>query len=78
MMIKFDMVYVAYFSDFPSNGSRESFEQNILFRLSPQRNAPQQPRESLQAGRPAWAFRSAAWPPRESYQTRPEKIALVA
>jgi hypothetical protein len=41
-MIELDMVYVSYFGDFLSKGSRESFEQNILFRLSP-------PRKSLQA-----------------------------
>jgi len=38
-MIELDMVYVSCFGDFPSKGSRESFEQNILFRLSPPRNA---------------------------------------
>jgi len=38
-MIELDMVYVSYFGDFLSNGSRESFEQNILFRLSPPRTA---------------------------------------
>jgi hypothetical protein len=38
-MIKLDMVYVSYFEDFLSIGSRESFEQNILFRLSPPRKA---------------------------------------
>ena len=38
-MIELDMVYVLYFGDFLSIGSRESFEQNILFRLSPPRKA---------------------------------------
>jgi len=38
-MIELDMVYVSYFGDFLSKGSRESFEQNILFRLSPPRKA---------------------------------------
>jgi len=38
-MIELDMVYVSYFGDFLSIGSRESFEQNILFRLSPPRKA---------------------------------------
>jgi len=33
-MIELDMVYVSYFGDFLSIGSRESFKQNILFRLS--------------------------------------------
>jgi len=42
-MIKLDMVYVSYFGDFFSNGSRESFKQNILFRLSPPRKAADQP-----------------------------------
>jgi len=48
-MIDLDMVYVSYFGDFLSKGSRESFEQNILFRLSP-------PRKSLQA-RPSFKSR---------------------
>jgi len=38
-MIELDMVYVSYFGDFLSIGSRESFEHNILFRLSPPRKA---------------------------------------
>jgi len=38
-MIDLDMVYVSYFGDFLSKGSRESFEQNILFRLSLPRKA---------------------------------------
>jgi hypothetical protein len=38
-MIELDMVYVSYFGDFLSKGSRESFKQNILFRLSPPRKA---------------------------------------
>ena len=38
-MIELEMVYVLYFGDFLSIGSRESFEQNILFRLSPPRKA---------------------------------------
>jgi hypothetical protein len=38
-IIELDMVYVSYFGDFLSKGSRESFEQNILFRLSPPRKA---------------------------------------
>jgi hypothetical protein len=32
--IALDMVYVSYFGDCLSIGSRESFKQNILFRLS--------------------------------------------
>jgi len=42
-MIELDMVYVSYFGDFLSKGSRESFEQNILFRLSPPRKAASPP-----------------------------------
>jgi len=38
-MIELAMVYILYFGDFLSIGSRESFEQNILFRLSPPRKA---------------------------------------
>jgi hypothetical protein len=38
-MIELDMVYVSYFGDFLSKGSRESSEQNILFRLSAPRKA---------------------------------------
>jgi hypothetical protein len=38
-MIELDMVYVTYFGDFLSIASRESFKQNILFRLSPARKA---------------------------------------
>jgi len=49
-MIELDMVYVSYFGDFLSIGSRESFEQNILFRLSPPRKACRPPRK---AARPA-------------------------
>jgi hypothetical protein len=39
MMIELDMVYVSYFRDVLSKGSRESFDQKILFRLSPPRKA---------------------------------------
>jgi hypothetical protein len=56
-MIELDMVYVSYFEDFLSKRSRESFEQNILFRLSPPRKA----------------CRSDARPPRKNLQARPEK-----
>jgi hypothetical protein len=45
-MIGLDMVYVSYFGDFLSIGSRESFEQNILFRLS-------SAKKSLQAAKKA-------------------------
>jgi hypothetical protein len=55
-MIELDMVYVSYFGDFLSKGSRESFEQNILFRLSPPRKAARPPRKSLQA-RPSFKSR---------------------
>jgi hypothetical protein len=61
-MIELDMVYVSYFGDSLSKGSRESFEQNILFRLSPARKASRPPRK-------------AARPPRKSLQARPEKPA---
>jgi hypothetical protein len=33
-MIELDMVYFSYFGEFLSIGSKESFKQNILFRLS--------------------------------------------
>jgi len=49
-MIELDMVYVSYFGDFLSIGSRESSKQNILFRLSPRRKAARPPRK---AARPA-------------------------
>jgi hypothetical protein len=59
-MIGLDMVSVSYFGDFLSKGSRESFKQNILFRLSPARKASRPPRKAarpprkgLQVGRPA-------------------------
>jgi hypothetical protein len=55
-MIELDMVYVSYFGDFLSKGSRESFEQNILFRLSPPRKAARPPRKSLQV-RPSFKSR---------------------
>jgi len=52
-MIELDMVYVSYFGDFLSKGSRESFEQNILFRLSPPRKAARPPRKAARpAGKP--------------------------
>jgi len=65
-MIELDMVYVSYFGDFLSKGSRESFEQNILFRLSPPRKAGRQekacrPGPHLKAaakGGPAWPLRN--------------------
>jgi len=57
-MIELDMVYVSYFGDFLSKGSRESFEQNILFRLSPPKKPPGRP-ESRQA-RPGPHLKAAA------------------
>ena len=50
-IIELDMVYVSYFGYFLSKGSRESFEQNILFRLSPPRNAAQPPRNAARSPR---------------------------
>jgi len=52
-MIELDMVYVSYFGDFLSKGSRECFEQNILFRLSP-------PRKAAAKGGLAWLLRNTA------------------
>jgi len=52
-MIELDMVYVSYFGDFLSKGSRESFKQNILFRLSPLRKAA---RPAGKAARPGPAL----------------------
>jgi len=49
-MIELDMVYVAHFGDFLSKGSRESFEQNILFRLSPPRKAARQAGKAARPG----------------------------
>jgi len=56
-MIKLDMVYVSYIGDFLSIGSRESFEQNILFRLS-----------SAKKTRPA--AKKPAGPARPSFESR--------
>jgi len=68
-MIELDMFYVSYFGDFLSKGSRESFEQNILFRLSRQEKPPGRP-ESCQA-RPGPHLKAAAkagqaWPLRNT------------
>jgi len=52
MMIELDMAYVSYFGDFLSKGSRESFDQNILFRLSPPRKA------ARPESRQAWPLRN--------------------
>jgi hypothetical protein len=46
-MIELDMFYVSHFGDFLSKGNRESFEQNILFRLSPARKAVRPPRKAF-------------------------------
>jgi len=54
-MIELDMLFVLYLGDFLSKGSRESFEQNILFRLSP----PRKGRKSRQA-RPGPHLKAAA------------------
>jgi hypothetical protein len=48
-MIELDVVYVTYIGDCLSKRSEESFEQNILLRLSLPRNVAQPPRKSLQA-----------------------------
>ena len=63
-MIKLDMVYVLYFGDFLSIGSRESSEQNILFRLSAQRKATG--RQEKPPGRPE----KPAGPARPSFESR--------
>jgi hypothetical protein len=52
-MIELDMVYVSYFGDFLSKSSSESFEQNILYRLSPPRKAA---RPAGKAARPGPAL----------------------
>ena len=52
-MIELDMVYVSYFGDFLSKGSRDSVEQNILFRLSLPRKAA---RPAGKASRPGPAL----------------------
>jgi hypothetical protein len=56
-MIELDTVYVSYFGDFLSKGSRESFEQNILFRFSPPREAA---RPAGNACRPGPHLKAAA------------------
>jgi len=56
-MIELDMVYVLYFGDFLSIGRRESFEQNILFRLSPPRKAA---RPAGKAARPGPHLKAVA------------------
>ena len=73
-MIGLDMVFVSYFGDFLSKGSRESLEQNIPFRFSPARKASRPPRKaarpprkSVQAGRQEKACR----PDRKNLQARP-------
>ena len=50
-MIGLDMVYVSYFGDFLDEGSRESLEYNILFRLSPARTASRPPRKAVRPPR---------------------------
>jgi len=58
-MNELDMVYVSYFGDFLSIGSRESFKQNILFRLSPPRKDA---RPAGKACRPGLCKAGPAWP----------------
>jgi len=69
-MIELDMVYVSYFGGFLSKRSRESFEQNILFRLSPPRKAVRPPRKAARpprrAARPAGKPPGPAWPLRNT------------
>jgi len=55
-MVELDMVYVSYFGDFLSVGSRGSFKQNVLFRHSSAKKSPQAGRKSLQA-RPSFKSR---------------------
>jgi len=62
-MIELDMVYVSHFGDFLSIGSRESFEQNILIRLSPPRKAA---RPAGNACRPGICKAGPAWPLRNT------------
>jgi hypothetical protein len=56
-MIGLDMVYVSYFGDFLTIGSRESLEQNVLFRLS-------SAKKNLQAAK------KPARPARASFESR--------
>jgi len=83
-MIGLDRVYVSYFGDFLSKGSRESSEQNIPFKLSPARKASRPPRKAARPPRKACrlspggqekTYRPAARPPRKSPHARPEKPA---
>jgi len=56
-MIELDMVYVSYFGDFRSKGSRESFEQIFCLGLVRQEKPPD--RKSRQA-RPGPHLKAAA------------------
>jgi hypothetical protein len=56
-MIELDMVCVSYFGHFLSKGSRESFEQNILFRLSPPRKAAKSAGKPPGPARPSFESR---------------------
>jgi len=56
-MIELDMVYVSYFGDFLSIGSRESSKQNILFRLSLPRKPPGRPEKLAGPARPSFESR---------------------
>jgi hypothetical protein len=59
-MIGLDMAYVLYFGGYLGKGHRESFEQNIQFRLTPPRQASRPPRKETR-------------PPRKSLHARLEK-----
>ena len=63
-MIKWDMVYVSYIGDFLCIGSRESFEQHILLRLSSGKKSLQAAKKS----RPA--AKQPAGPARPSFESR--------
>ena len=59
-------------SDFLSIGSRESFEQNILFRLSPPRKAARPPRKAAKLPRKSrQAAKKSRQAGRKSLQARP-------
>ena len=64
MMIELDMAYDSLFGDFLSQGSRESFDQIILFRLSPPRKATWPPRKAARQSK-----KQRCW--QESCEARP-------
>ena len=74
--------YVPFFGDFLNIGSKESFEQNVLFRLSPPRKAARPAGKACRPGptliwkpplRPAWPLRNTE----SRYQAEVEALKQV-